>query len=245
MNAFSGEVFFGQRLFSSPADATLGFPSASQQNGGMQRIVSILRFGLTEFGPLIGFWVLAAAFGTKVAIAGAVVIIVVDAVWRMRRGHRFTRLYLLTSGLTLIFGGIDLVSETPFMLTYEAVITNTVTGIAFVLGAYGEKPMIQEIAEQREGQPFPERADIRRFFELFTLAWAAYFFVKALFYLWTAWTFPMLEAMALRSVIGSASLALMIAISVTQGRRLFDFCSNRGLLPKVAGATQKPKTSSG
>ena len=154
----------------------------------MQRIVSILRFGLTEFGPLIGFWVLAAAFGTKVAIAGAVVIIVVDAVWRMRRGHRFTRLYLLTSGLTLIFGGIDLVSETPFMLTYEAVITNTVTGIAFVLGAYGEKPMIQEIAEQREGQPFPERADIRRFFELFTLAWAAYFFVKALFYLWTSFS---------------------------------------------------------
>ena len=42
----------------------------------------------------------------------------------------------------------------------------------------------------------------------------------------------MLEAMALRSVIGGISLVLMIATSVTQGRRLFFPCRRLGLLPK-------------
>jgi hypothetical protein len=43
---------------------------------------------------------------------------------------------------------------------------------------------------------------------------------------------PMLEAMALRSAIGGVSLGLMIAVSVTQGRRLFFLCRRLGLLPK-------------
>ena len=42
----------------------------------------------------------------------------------------------------------------------------------------------------------------------------------------------MLEAMALRSAIGGVSLGAMIAISVTQGRRLFFLCRRFGLLPK-------------
>ena len=43
----------------------------------------------------------------------------------------------------------------------------------------------------------------------------------------------MLEAMALRSVIGGVSLGLMIAISVTQGRRLFFLCRRLDLLPEA------------
>ena len=46
----------------------------------------------------------------------------------------------------------------------------------------------------------------------------------------------MLEAMALRSAIGGVTLGLMIAISVTQGRRLFFLCRRFGLLPKPTPA---------
>jgi intracellular septation protein A len=144
---------------------------------------------------------------------------------------------LLTSGLTLVFGAVDLMSAAPFMLKYESVITNAVTGIVFVAGANGPKPMIQEVAEQRQDGPFPDGADIRRFFQMFTLLWAAYFFVKSILYVWMAWTMPMLQAMALRSVIGSISLGLMIALSVTQGRRMFMLCRRWGLLPVVHRAT--------
>jgi len=95
--------------------------------------------------------------------------------------------------------------------------------------------MLQEIAEQR-GQVFPDRADIRHFFRLFTLLWAAYFFLKAGIYLWLGAILPMPRALLLRSIIGGVSLGLMIAVSVTQGRRLFFLCRWLGLLPVVETA---------
>ena len=197
----------------------------------MPKVAAAARFALAEFGPLIVFWALALLLGVKPAILGSILFIVADAAWRWRKGLAFTRLYLLTSGLTLAFGAIDLAATSPFMLKYEAAVTNVATGVAFVAGAMGEKPILQEVAEQR-GEALPPTREIRAYFRLFTLAWAAYFFVKAAFYVWIVWTLPLLEAMALRSVIGSISLGLMIAVSVTQGRRLFFLCRRLGLLPK-------------
>ena len=164
----------------------------------MPRLIAAGRWALAEFGPLIVFWALAPTLGVKTAIAGSILFILGDAAWRWRSGRPFTRLYLLVSALTLAFGGIDLVSVSPFMLKYEGAITNVATGVAFVAGATGEKPIIQEVAEAR-GESIPANRETRAFFRLFTLVWAAYFFVKAAFYVWAAWTMPMLEAMALRS----------------------------------------------
>lgn len=189
-----------------------------------------------DFGPLIIFWLLDLAFGIKAAIAGSVLFIIADSLWRWRRGRPFTRLYLLTATLTVVFGSIDLMAVTPFMLKYEAVITNAFTGCAFVAGARGGRPMLQELAEQRQGAPFPNRPDITRFFAIFTLLWATYFFAKAAAYLAVATTMPLTQAMAVRSVAGTASLALMIVLSVTQGRRLFALCQRLGLLPYVPEA---------
>jgi intracellular septation protein A len=201
----------------------------------MTKLAAVARFALAEVGPLIVFWLLALAFGVKPAILGSIVFIIADAVWRWRKGLKFTRLYLLVSALTLVFGFVDLVATSPFMLKYEAAVSNVVTGIAFVVGALGEKSIIQEVAEQR-GETFVATDEIRTFFRLFTLVWAVYFFLKAILFAWIAWTMPMLEAMALRSAIGGVSLGLMIAISVTQGRRLFFLCRRFGLLPKATPA---------
>ena len=198
----------------------------------MNKLAAAARFVAFEFGPLAAFWILSALYGVKVAIVGSLLVMAADAAWRRARGLSFTRLYLLVSGLTLVFGAVDLLSSTPFMIKYEAAATNVATGLAFVAGALGDKPLIQEVAEQRQGAAFPGGAEVRRFFQLFTLFWAAYFFVKAGFYGWTAWTFPLGEALALRSVVGGASLAAMIALSVTQGRRLFFLCRWLGLLPR-------------
>jgi intracellular septation protein A len=199
------------------------------------KMLGAARWVLADFGPLVVFWILVLAAGIKTAIAGSVLFILGDALWRWRRGLKFTRIYLLTSGLTLVFGAVDLLSATPFMLKYESVVTNVVTGLAFVAGARGPRPIVQELAEQRQGAPFEDRADIVRFFQIFTLLWAAYFFVKAGFYLVVGQMMPMAEAMAVRSVVGTASLGLMIVLSVTQGRRLFSLCRRMGLLPSVAG----------
>jgi intracellular septation protein A len=197
----------------------------------MPKLIAAARFVLAEFGPLVVFWALALTLGVKPAILGSILFIAADAMWRWWKKRPFTRLYLLTSGLTLVFGAVDLASTSPFMLKYEAAVTNVAVGIAFVLGALGEKPIIQEVAEQR-GETIPPTRETRAFFRLFTFAWAAYFFLKAAFYVWIVRALPMLEAMAWRSVIGSTSLGVMIVVSVTQGRRLFFLCRRLGLLPK-------------
>jgi intracellular septation protein A len=194
----------------------------------------MLRFVLREFGPLIAFGLLAYAFDVKAAVVGAVVVVTAGGGWRLWRGIAFTRIYTLTSTLTVVFGVVDLCSAYPFMLQYEAVITNVATGIAVVAGARGDKPMIQELAEQRAGQPFPDRPDVRRFFELFTLAWAGYFFVKAAFYLWIGLIMPLAEAVAVRSLVGGISLGIMLVVSITQGPRLFALCHRLKLLPATA-----------
>jgi intracellular septation protein A len=197
------------------------------------RLAPLLGFALSEFGPLIVFMAIAFAFGAKAAIAGSVAFIAVDAVRRLRWRIPVTRLYVFSSVLTVMFGAIDLVAVTPFMLKYESVITNVATGLAFVIGARGAKPMLQELAEKQKNATFPEGADVRRFFQIFTLLWALYFFVKAAFYYYLGLVLPLTEAIALRSIIGSASLGLMILLSVTQGPRLFDLCRRLGLLPIV------------
>jgi intracellular septation protein A len=210
----------------------------------MSKLMAVARFAAAEFGPLIVFWTLVATLGVKPAILGSILFIAGDALWRWRKRLKFTRLYLLVSALTLVFGFIDLVSTSPFMLKYEAAVSNAATGIAFVISALGQKPIIQEAAELR-GHSFVGTEEIRAFFRLFTFVWAAYFFLKAALFVWMAWTMPMLEAMALRSVIGGISLGLMIVVSVTQGRQLFFLCRSLGLLPKPEPAPEAPAPSPG
>src|SRR5580658_5847351 len=115
----------------------------------MSQLLAVVRFALAEFGPLIVFWTLATTFGATPAILASILFIVADAAWRWRKGLKFTRLYLLVSSLTLVFGLIDLSSTSPFMLKYEAAVSNVATGIMFIVGALGEKPILQEAAEQR------------------------------------------------------------------------------------------------
>jgi len=196
--------------------------------------MGLIRYVAAEFGPLIVFLALSAAFDIKIAIAGTVAATLIDAGWRWFARRPFTRLYLIVTALTLGFGAVDLLAPTPFLIVYEAPITNLLTGAAFLAGAFGEEPLVMEIAQSRAPERIPQTPQTRRFFRLFTLVWVAYFVLKAIAYVWIAATLPMAQAIALRSALGGISLAVMIAISSTQGRRLFNLCRRRGWL----GASQ-------
>jgi intracellular septation protein A len=197
-----------------------------------KRLAAFVRFILAEFAPLIGFLVLSQIVGLKLAITGTILIAIADTGWRLWKGVPFTRTYILFVLLTVGFGVIDLFSAVPFMLKYEAVVTNVVTGVVFGLSAIGPKPLVLEVAEQREGRQFTDDAS-RIFFRGFTLVWAAYFLLKAAFYFWVAWSYSMTEAIIVRKFVGSISLGLMLWLSYTQARRAFVLCQRWGLLPAV------------
>ena len=204
----------------------------------MARLRRFLRFLLGDFGPLIAFWAFYLSFGIRAAIAATVAFAIGDFIYRIRYRRRFTRIYLLSSSLAVIFGAIDLLAATPFMLRYEAVVTNVATGIFFVAGARGPKPLIQEFAEQRSG-PLPERADVHRYFELCTYAWAVYFFLKAAAYFAIAQAFSLATAMAIRSLAGGISFGILLFGSIALGRRGFFLLQRLGWLPQVADAPRE------
>lgn len=209
----------------------------------MQAVLEFIRYVFAEFGALVVFWAVLYCAGIKPAIGATVLFILIDGGYRWWRKLPVTRIYLLTSGLAVAFGAIDLFATNPFMIKYEAVITNIATGIFFVAGAgaRGEKSLIQEVAERRS--EFPDRADVRYFFRLLTLIWAAYFFIKAAVYLWIGMILPLEQALALRTVLGGASLACMLAISFLGGRTLFFLFRRLGLLPVVE--TDAPASAEG
>ena len=198
----------------------------------MRRVLEFLRYIVMEFGGLIVFWITLYSFGIKPAIAATIVFVSLDGLYRWRRRLPVTRIYVLTSTLAIVFGTIDLYAANPFMIKYEAVVTNTAVALFFVAGARGEKPLIQELAEKRRGgEPIPDRADVRHFFRLFTLFWAGYFFLRACVYLWIGLILPLQQALELRTAIGAASLAAMVGLSFA-GRRLFFFCAGSGCCRK-------------
>jgi intracellular septation protein A len=199
----------------------------------MQRFLPALRSGLLEFGPLLTFWVLLWTVDLKIAIGVGVACMLVDAAYRRWRKLPITKLYLLSAGLTLLFGCIDLFAQTPFMLKHEDVITSVVIAVAFAWGARGEKSMIQGIVEQQQGDAFEDGPDIRRFFKLFTMLWAGYFLLKAGVYLWLGEILPIDQALTVRPMVGMVSLGAMILLSM-KAQLLFDLAVEAGLLPKVA-----------
>jgi intracellular septation protein A len=191
-----------------------------------------LRSGLFEFGPLLIFWVLLWTVDLKIAIGVGVALMLADAAWRKWRGLPISKLYVLSAGLTVVFGCIDLYAQTPFMLKYEDVITSIVIATAFAWGARGEKSMIQGVVEQQQGDAFEDGPDIRRFFKLFTLLWAVYFLLKAAVYLWLGEILPIDQALTVRPVVGMVSLGAMMLLSL-KAQWLFDLGVKTGILPKV------------
>lgn len=197
----------------------------------MKKIFGMLRFTAENLGPVIVFIVLSRMFGTKIAIAGTVAFAAVDIARRFWMKVGFTTLYIVSAGMTVGFGSIDLMSETPFMLRFEPVISNLVTAGVFLIGAFGKRSMILELVEQQRGAPFVDRPDLIRFFIYMTLAWAVYFFVKAMIYLWMGLAMPLERAMEIRSVFGTVSLVAMIGLVTLLARPSYFLLMRLGLLP--------------
>ena len=182
-----------------------------------------------DLGSLGIFLIMRWIVGLKGAIAATVLYVVVDLIRRVVVKEKITRIFWIISLTTIGFGTVDLLVDDPFMLKFEAVLTNLITAFVFAMTVSGT-PLALEIARTWQTDDIPDRADTRRFFQIMTWIWVGYFVAKAGLYLWAAIAFDTTMAMVVRVPIGTGSLILMILFSM-QGRRWFGLMKRYGWLP--------------
>ena len=200
----------------------------------LRGVGQLLRTGAYDFGGIIVFYLLMWLVGLKAAIAGTLVFVLFD-IWRRRRQRLgFPRLYVLTTGMAIVFGVVDLASKTPFMLKYEGAVSTFVVAVTFALGARG-KSIIEELVTQKGGADALDFPHARRFFQLLTATWAIYYFGMSFFYAWVGITFPYKRAIFIRQVASFVGLGAMMLVSMN-GRLLHGVFQRCGLIPRAERA---------
>lgn len=200
----------------------------------MGKSQSFLKFIFSNFGPLIIFYFANHFWGLKAAIAASLIYSVAEIVQQKIKREPITPFFIFSASTSVLFGAIDLYLPQSVLFNYEPSFTNVITGIFFIVGAFNKKPLLQELAEKRKRFENPNSPDLVQYFRIFTLIWAAYFFIKAGFYAWLANQDMSAEKMmAIRSSIGGGSLYVMIGLSIFGGRRFFHLMKSFGWLTEA------------
>ncbi|WP_342627771.1 hypothetical protein AAC691_16980 [Nguyenibacter vanlangensis] len=182
---------------------------------------ALLHAFILEIGGLLLFWGLNALGLAKAAAPAVLVFVLLDALRRWRKSLGFPRVWRLFNGLAVLLVLLNVMLSGYPTAHYEGVAVNLLISAIFAWNASGKKPLVQELAEQRQGFPFPEdSADLRAFFAVYSRIWAGYFLLRAVFWFWCAEALPSARAATLEGLIGPLSLAAMIMISF-RGRSLF------------------------
>ncbi len=184
----------------------------------------------SQFSGMVLFWVTYAIVGLKPAIAGVLLLVVGELVWRYHRREPLRPLFLVTSALAIASGVIDLYAVSPFAIKFEGVATNLLFAGIFTVGAFGQPSLAQQYAERFTGKAFnPENPSLGKFFKLFTLFWAGYFLFRAVFCLATGLWLPLPAALKARAIVGSLTLLIMVGVSL-RAKLLFLALNDRGWL---------------
>ena len=174
------------------------------------RVQKLLLFIYDNFAPLVVFYAAEHLISLRGAIVASVVFGIVDMAGRVLRQSSITKLYRFSFVTTLLFGAIDLNSTNPFIFKYESVVTNILTAGFFGITLFRGKPLIQDVAEKTMPPEKAARRDIQDYLKFLTFAWTGYFLIKAGLYAYVSYRYPFDEAMAFRSLFGTATLVIML-----------------------------------
>jgi len=123
-----------------------------------------------DLGSLGVFLIMRWIVGLKGAILATVLYVVIDLIRRIVIKEKITRIFWIISVTTISFGTVDLLVDDPFMLKFEAVLTNLITAFVFAATVSGT-PLALEIARTWQTAEIPDRDDTRRFFQIMTWIW--------------------------------------------------------------------------
>lgn len=205
----------------------------------MKRFVKTLAALVHELGSLVVFVVINHLAGLKPAIVVSALYTMTDVAWRLWRGRAITRIFKFSAAMTLTFGLVDVFSHRPFMMKYEAVVTNLVTAWFFGASLFGEKTLIQDFYEKRhEGETV--RPDLVVYFRWLTMVWVGYFLAKAGLYAWIAHHSGLERMLVVRAIVGGASFYALLGLSIFGSPYIVRALRRWGVLPELAPEHRPP-----
>jgi intracellular septation protein A len=184
------------------------------------RLGAALDFTAKNFLVPIAFFVTFRIYGSKPAIAlaivGTLVQLGVHAITRTKPSPFF----LVATGFTVVLGGIDLFVDSPRFYRLEPGLQNLLMGTVFLVTVYLRKPIVVWFAaalpESVRPDLGPNDVDYLR---KVTFAWSLYFFAKGVLFIWIALKVDLGRLVILRSIIGGSSMALMFGGELLVRRR--------------------------
>jgi uncharacterized membrane protein len=202
------------------------------------RVRHAAQFILSTFGPLLIFLLGQWWRGTLIGIAAAVVWSAGDLIWRLAHGKASSRLFWLTTLLTLTFGSFDLALGKAVLFRFEAVLTNALTGLYFGLSVVTGKSVLEELYEKSQPAPGERSLELKGYLRLFTVVWAVYFLSKAALYCWFALVLPLGRLVFIRSIVGTSSLLALLGAERAVRMPLFRYLKVHGYLTCNRGTRQ-------
>ena len=194
------------------------------------RLKNATRFALGSFGPLFMFWLGQYFWGALVGIAGTVIWCTGDVLYRLGYGKTTSRLFWLTTVLTLVFGSFDLALGRSVFFRFEAALTNLVTALCLGLSMASGKSVLEDLYEKSQGAATSQTPELTAYLRLCTVVWVGYFLLKAGLYYWLALALPLAKLIVARSIVGNASLVALLGAERLLRVRVFRYLKAQGYL---------------
>ena len=194
--------------------------------------MKVMIFLLIDFLPMIVFLLVESFFSEKEAMLASIIAILIFFLIYKINKILISKIFYLISGLTIIFGIIDILSGgSPFLLKYESVITNFVTGLFFLLSIKNNGSIIQDFAiKQKRFSEEHLSYEMIKFFKIWTLIWIIYFFMKSLLYFWIANEYSYKDGFLIRLIVGNVSFYTLLFLSIFGGNLSYRVFKSLGLL---------------
>lgn len=195
------------------------------------RLFQLTKFFWENFGPLLVFQIVYRFAGYTVGTICAMVVTLGECLWLWRKREKPTGLFILSTSLCLVIGTLDLYFQSPTLAIYESPLINLFIAAVFALSLRNEVSLVQQVAERKTDLSGLETRDRQFFFRVFTAAWAFYYLVRAILFLWINLQNDIEQGFWIRLIVGKISFLVLLAASTLGGRPLWRLATKWRLLP--------------
>jgi uncharacterized membrane protein len=135
--------------------------------------------------------------------------------------YKLSPFFLVASGFTVLFGGMDFFVKEPQFYRLAPFAENAVIGGVFAGTALIGRPIAVWFAQALPPSVRPDLTeDMAGYLRTLTWIWVAYFFAKAILFLYLAFHVDLGRLIVLRSLIGGLSLIVMFGGEIFYRKRI-------------------------